>query len=95
MKKELASLALFAALIYGATEYTRPETAPGKALHNTIDPALSRAIKRVQRLPFIRLLDWDGVNYYQPRPTLQRLEVVNPAATGYTPEELSEIYSSH
>ena len=35
------------------------------------------------------------LNDYQPRPTLQPIEVVPANATGYTPEELSEIYPSH
>lgn len=35
------------------------------------------------------------LNGYQPRPTLKPLEVVSPAAAGYTPAELSEIYPSH
>ena len=35
------------------------------------------------------------LNGYQPRPTLRPLEVVSPAAAGYTPAELDEIYPSH
>lgn len=94
MKTYLALFSIAAAL-YLSAAYTRPETAPGEYLHNTIDPAVSGAVKSFQQLPFVRLLDWDGVNDYQPRPTIQPLEVVSPAAAGYTPEELSEIYPSH
>jgi hypothetical protein len=94
MKTYLA-LASMAAALYLSAAYTRPETAPGQYLHNTIDPAVSKAVRYVQRLPYVRLLDWDGVNDYQPRPTIQPLEVVSPASAGYTPEELAEIYPTH
>ena len=93
MKRQLAILALFAALIYGAAAYTRPESAPGAYIHAAIDPAVSKAVKSFQRLPYVRLLNWE--NEYQPRPTLKRLEVVPATDTPYTPEELSEIYPSH
>ncbi len=93
MKRPLAILALFAALIYGFAAYTRPETAPGQYLHNTIDPAVSKSVRYVQRLPFVRLLNWE--NEYQPRPTLRPLQVVPASATPYTPEELAEIYPTY
>lgn len=92
MKRQLAVLALFSALIYGATAYTRPESPPGVFLHS-FDAPISAACKRaVRSIPFSGLLDWDGMNDYQPRPTKRPLEVVSPAAAGYTPEELAEIY---
>lgn len=94
MTRTLAIFALFAALIFGAAAYTRPESTPGQYLHNTIDPAVSKAVKSFQRLPYVRLLDWDGVNDYHPRPTLKRLEVVPATETPYRPEELEEIYPS-
>lgn len=86
---------MLAALIYGAAAYTRPHEPAGRALHNIIDPAITRTAQRVKKLPIINLLDWDGVNDYQPRPALRPLEVVSPAVAGYTPEELAEIYPSH
>lgn len=89
MKRNIAILALFAALIYGMTAYTRPYEPAGRALHAALDklPAVE-----LPRLPFSGLLNWE--NEYHPRPTLRPLEVVNPDAAGYTPEELSEIYPS-
>ena len=95
MTKTLAIFALFAALLFGFKAYTLPESAPGRYLHNTIDPAVSGAVKSFQQLPFVNLLDWEGVNDYKQRPTLQPLRVVSPHEAGYTPEELSEIYLSH
>ena len=68
-------------------------SAADKWVQETATPAVQRTIHRVQRLPFINLLNWD--NGYQPRPTAQPLQVVSPAAAGYTPEELSEIYNTH
>ena len=93
MKRNLAILALIAATLYGMAAYTRPETAPGQYLHNTIDPALSKSVRYVQKLPYVRLLNWE--NDYHPRPTLRPLQAVPATATPYTPEELAEIYPSH
>lgn len=89
MKRHIAILALFAALIYGMTAYTRPHEPAGRALHEALDAMPTVELPRV---PFSGLLDWDGVNDYQPRPTLKRLEVVPATDTPYSPEELEEIY---
>ena len=89
MKRYIAILALIASLIYGAAAYTRPHEPAGRALHAFLDSCTVEAPK----LPFSGLLKWN--NGYQPRPTAQPLEVVSPAAAGYTPAELSEIYPSH
>lgn len=92
MKTYLVLFSIAAAIYLGAA-YTRPETLPGKHLHNTIDPAVSVAVKSFKQLPFVRLLNWE--NEYTPRPTLRPLQVVPATATPYTPEELSEIYPTH
>ena len=89
MKRHIAILALFAALIYGMTAYTRPHEPAGRALHEALDAMPTVELPRV---PFSGLLKLDD---YQPRPTLRPLEVVSPADAGYTPAELSEIYPSH
>ena len=92
MKTHLALFSIAAAL-YLSAAYTRPETLPGQHLHNTIDPAVSGAVKSFQQLPFVRLLNWE--NEYQPRPTLRPLKVVPASGTPYTPEELAEIYPTY
>ena len=92
MKRQLAILTLLASTIYGATAYTRPHEPAGRMLHGFLHH-IKQALPEFPRVPFSGLLKFD--NDYQPRPSLHPLEVVPPAATGYTPEELSEIYSSH
>ena len=73
-----------------------PGTETGRWFETTACPAIRNATREaIRKVPFSGLLDWDGVNDYQPRPTLRPLEVVSPAAAGYSPEELSEIYRSH
>lgn len=93
MKRHIAILALFAALLYGMTAYTRPHEPAGRWMHQTAIPVIKEVMPELPRLPFSGLLNWE--NEYQPRPTLRPLEVVSPADAGYTPEELSEIYPSH
>lgn len=93
MKKNIAILATLAAMIYGATAYTRPHEPAGRWIHQTALPAIKDAMPELPRLPFSGLLKWS--NDYQPRPTLQPLEVVPASATPYTPAELAEIYPSH
>lgn len=72
-------------------------TTPGTALDTWFTtsaiPAIKEQVHRVQRLPFVNLLNWE--NGYQPRTTLRPLEVVSPAAAGYTPEEFAEIYPTN
>ena len=92
MKTYIAIFSIAAAL-YLSAAYTRHETAPGQYLHNTIDPAVSKSVRYIQRLPYVRLLNWE--NEYQPRPTLRSLQTVPESATPYTPAELAEIYPSH
>jgi hypothetical protein len=92
MKTHLA-LSSIAAALYLSAAYTRPETLPGQHLHNAIDTAVSKGIRYVQRLPYVRLLNWE--NEYQPRPTLRPLKVVPATDTPYTPEELAEIYPTY
>lgn len=89
MKRHIAILTMLAALVYGAAAYTRPHEPAGRALHSLLDSCTVE----LPKLPFSGLLNWS--NGYQPRPTAQPLEVVSPAAAGYTPAELSEIYPSH
>lgn len=73
-----------------------PGTETGRWFDYEAGPAIKRAThEAIRKIPFSNLLDWDGVNDYHPRPTLQPLEVVSPAAAGYTPAELAEIYPSH
>lgn len=90
MKRHIAILALIAALIYGTAAYTRPHEPAGRALHGFIN-SMKQSMPESPRVPFSGLLQ---LNDYQPRPTLQPLEVVSPAAAGYSPEELAEIYPS-
>jgi len=92
MKRHLAILALFAALLYGMTAYTRPHEPAGRWLHHTAFPAIKDTMPELPRIPFSGLLKWE--NEYQPRPTLKRLEVVPATETPYTPEEIAEIYPS-
>lgn len=89
MKRNIAILTLIAATIYGMAAYTRPHEPAGRALHEALD-----ALPTVElpHIPFSGLLDWDGVNDYEPRPTLRKLEVVPATDTPYSPEELAEIY---
>jgi len=84
MKRHLAILALFAALTYGFAAYTRPHEPAGRALHSAL-LTWCPTIARPELEP----------NEYTPRPTLRPLQVVSPAAAGYTAEELAEIYPSH
>jgi len=84
MKRHLAILALFAALTYGFAAYTRPHEPAGRALHSALR-TWCPTIARPELEP----------NEYTPRPTLRPLQVVSPAAAGYTAEELAEIYPSH
>lgn len=82
MLRPLAFLALFAALIYGAAAYTRPQEPAGRALQNLLRtwcPTLAR--------PELK------PSYH--RPSLRPLEIVPASATPYTPAELSEIYPTH
>ena len=92
MKRHIAILALFAALLYGMTAYTRPHEPAGKYLHGTILPGIKNALPECPRVPFSGLLKFE--DDYQPRPTLRPLEVVPANNTPYTPEELAEIYPS-
>ena len=89
MKRHIAILTMIAALIYGAAAYTRPHEPAGRVLHGLLDSCTVE----LPKLPFSGLLNWQ--NGYQSRPTIKPLEVVSPAAAGYTPAELSEIYPSH
>lgn len=91
MKRHIAILALFAALLYGMAAYTRPNEPAGRALHSLLDP-IGEALPDCPRIPFSGLLQLNG---YQHRPTSEPLEVVPPADTPYTAEELAEIYRSH
>lgn len=92
MKRNIAILALIAALIYGTAAYTRPHEPAGQYLHGTILPAVKEALPECPRIPFSGLLKLDD---YQPRPTLQPLEVVPATDTPYSPEELAEIYTTN
>ena len=92
MKNHLAVLLCCASILFIKLIET-PGTAADQWMQHTAIPAAQRTIHRVQRLPFVNLLNWE--NGYQPRPTTRPLQVVSPTATGYTPEELSEIYPSH
>ncbi|MBR5887964.1 MAG: hypothetical protein IKZ07_07130 [Akkermansia sp.] len=89
----IAGIILACAAGIGFKCISTPGTAADQWMQHTATPAIQRTIHRVQRLPFVNLLNWE--NGYQPRPTTRPLQVVSPAATGYTPEELSEIYPSH
>ena len=89
----IAGLILACAAGIGFKLISTPGTAADQWMQHTAIPAAQRTIHRVQRLPFINLLNWE--NGYQPRPTARHLQVVPPAAAGYTPEELAEIYPSH
>lgn len=91
MKRHIALLSLLAALVYGAAAYTRPHEPAGKHLHGLLSP-IRATLPECPRVPFSGLLQLNG---YQHRPTLQPLEVVSPAAAGYTAAELAEIYPSH
>jgi hypothetical protein len=95
MKNALPIITLL--LACGAGVFIKLASTPGTAadlwLQQTAAPAVKRTICRVQRLPFVNLLDWD--NGYQPRPVAQPLQVVSPAAAGYTAEDLAEIYPTH
>lgn len=92
MKRAIATLTLFAALLYGMTAYTSPNEPAGRWMHQTVIPAVKEALPDCPRVPFSGLLQ---INGFQHRPTGEPLEVVSPAAAGYTPAELSEIYPSH
>ena len=92
MKRDIAILAMLAALIYGAAAYTRPHEPAGKYLHGTILHGIRAALPECPRVPFSGLLQLNG---YQHRPTGQPLEVVPASATPYTPAELAEIYPSY
>lgn len=92
MKRAIATLTLFAALLYGMTAYTRPNEPAGKWLHGTAIPAVKEALPDCPRIPFSGLMQLNG---YQHRPTGGQLEVVPATDTPYTPEELSEIYKSY
>ena len=92
MKRNIAILALFAALTYGITAYTRPHEPAGKYLHGTILPGIKNALPECPRVPFSGLLQLNG---YQHRHTAAHIEVVPATDTPYTPEELSEIYKSY
>lgn len=74
---------------------TTPDTETGRWFENEAVPALREQVRKAQKLPFVNLLDWEGQNDYRPRPTLRPLEVVSPAAAGYTPDDLNEIYPTH
>ena len=79
----------------GAGIFVKLISTPDTAMSNWFDtkavPTMQEKIRAVQRLPYVRLLDWEDKNDYH-RQSLQQLEVVSPSATGYTPEELAEIY---
>lgn len=91
MKRHIAILALFGALIYGTAAYTRPQEPAGRALHSLLDP-IGEALPECPRVPFSGLLQLNG---YQHRPTGQPLEVVPATDTPYTAEELAEIFPTH
>lgn len=91
MKRHIAILALFAALLYGMTAYTRPHEPAGRWMHQTAIPVIKEVMPELPRIPFSGLLKLDD---YTPRPTLQPLEVVPSSETPYTAEELAEIYPS-
>lgn len=93
MKKHIALLTMMAALIYGATAYTRPNEPAGKFVHKTVIPIIKDKLTECPQIPFSGLLNFD--NEYSPRPTVKPLEVVPPTATPYTPRELNEIYPTH
>ena len=90
MKTYLAIFSIAAALYMGAA-YTRPHEPAGRALHSMLDH-MGEALPDCPRVPFSGLLQLNG---YQHRPTGQPLQVVSPAAAGYTAAELAEIYHSH
>ena len=90
MKTYLA-IASIAAALYLSAAYTRPHEPAGRALHSMLD-SVGEALPECPHVPFSGLLQLNG---YQHRPTGQPLQVVSPAAAGYTPQELSEIYPSH
>ena len=73
-----------------------PGTETGRWFDEEACPAIKHTSREaIRKIPFIGLLDWDGVNDYQPRPTLRPLGVVPATATPYTAEELAEIYPTH
>ena len=75
---------------------TTPDTETGRWFDEEACPAIRQTAREViRKIPFSGLLDWDGVNDYTPRPTLRPLEVVSPAASGYTHDDLNEIYPTH
>ena len=89
MKTYLAIASIAAALYMGAA-YTRPHEPAGKYLHAFLAehcPCLT-----TEPLPAHGALAPHTVTPEQAR---QPLEVVSPAAAGYTAEELSEIYPTH
>lgn len=91
MKNYIALFSIAAAIYLGAA-YTRPHEPAGKWLHGTAIPAMQETLPECPRMPFSGLLQLNG---YQHRPTGQPLQVVSPAAAGYTAEELAEIYPTH
>lgn len=97
MRNALPIATIIAAVAAGV--FMKGISTPDSAMSNWFDtkavPAMQEKIRAVQRLPYVRLLDWEDQNAYHPRPTLRQLEVVSPAAAGYSPEELAEIYSTH
>lgn len=95
MKNHLAVLLCCAAILFIKLIET-PGTATGRWFDIKGYPALKHTTREaIRKIPFSNLLDWDGVNDYHPRPTLRPLQVVSPAAAGYTPEELAEIYPTY
>ncbi len=64
MKRHIAILALFGALIYGTAAYTRPHEPAGRALHGLIN-GMKQSMPECPRVPFSGLLQ---LNDYTPRP---------------------------
>ena len=109
MKRHLAILFLLAALICGAAAYTQPSSPLHKPLADAVNTTSSRLWHSFTSLPLVNLLDWHGLNDcprqpfpadlqrngYQHRPTAQPLQVVSPAAAGYTAADLAELYPTH
>lgn len=89
MKNYLALFSIAAALYLGAA-YTQPHEPAGKLLHAWLAehcPCLT-----TEPLPAHGAL---APHTITPQQARQPLQVVSPAAAGYTPEELSEIYPTH
>ena len=97
MQNALPIATIIAAVAAGI--FMKGISTPGSAMSDWFDneavPAMQDKVRAFQRLPYVRLLDWEDQNSYHPRPTLRQLEVVSPAAAGYSPEELSEIFPTH